>query len=208
MALSKNTTTGLTEDGKLMYYTTSNRSFTAEQLSEWGSLGGRPRWTEEMYIEAAGLLLSWFQESDDNIFISDFEKRYNINTDYIFPYYQEKHEECENPRFVEIIKKCKQAQEENILKGTWDKPGRTGIAAFWLKNKRGWRDQTTVEVQNVIPFALNFNLLEGQRKTPIQIEHEEPTAVKLQPPQQVPDPLPDSAPKGNTAPNEAKETPE
>lgn len=196
--LSENTVTGLTEDGKVFYKMNNNRVVLQEDFSKWGSTGGgRPKeWTEEKLMWAAGVLLEWFLSSPDNIWISDFEKETGIDTEFIFPYYPSVNEEAKSESFTELVKKCRTAQEENILKGAWDKPNRTGIAAFWLKNKRGWADK--VEHHNTsdtAPFVLNLALLPGNGKTPIEIQPITPDLI-------------DKAPQGLKEPSDTNETPE
>ena len=158
--------TGQTE---INYKNGGLRAGTSEQLSQWGSTGGRPvKWTEEALIQLGNELIEWLSvegEPGENVFFGEFLIKRGFYNDLINKY------TSESKAFFEIIQTAKKIQEYKLAKGGLTGKHRDAMSIFLLKNYHNMADR--VEQSNTkLPLTINLNVLPpGQ--TPKQVEYQE-----------------------------------
>lgn len=153
-------------DNNKVHEMNNNRSFTSEQLSKWGAMGGAPRrFTEEEINQIGVLLVEWLQK-DENIFFEEFFLQHGIYRKLLYEY-ADRYES-----FSAILKVAKQIQEHKLAKGGLLGKYRDASTIFLLKNYHNMADKVEQQVTNTnAPVVINLSLPES--KTPKQVEHQE-----------------------------------
>lgn len=157
--------------GKTIHKMNNNRSFTSEQLSKWGSTGGRPlEWTDERLVALGNELLEWLStegEPGENIFFNEFLVKKGLYKDMIGDLVDR------NKAFAEIIKVAKQIQEFKLAKGGLTGKHRDAMSIFLLKNYHQMADKVESQVtNNNTPVVIQLQLPEVEPQ-PKQIEANE-----------------------------------
>jgi hypothetical protein len=124
---------------------------SSEQLSEWGSKGGRPvKHTEASLCLLANELLIWL-DNDDNIFFEEFLLKYGVHTNILNQYIDK------FPAFADLVKEAKKKQELKLAKGSITGKYRDAGSIFLLKAYHGLREKDDApQGLNAAPIVINF----------------------------------------------------